>query len=72
MGTGIVGSLVVLDPGDGAGGGDVNCTPRLTCDVSESDRTAGVSELENKLTVGVFTVEFVIAVAMPPRPSEMA
>src|SRR3954469_2175904 len=30
---------------------DVNRTPRLTCDASESDSTAGVSEFENRLTV---------------------
>ena len=50
----------------------MNRTPRLTWAVSESERTAGVSELENKLTVGVFTVKFAVAVAVPPRPSEMA
>src|SRR5215212_7270783 len=30
---------------------EVNRTPRLTCDASASDSTAGVSELENRLTV---------------------
>src|SRR5262245_59713528 len=47
---------------------DVNRTPRLTCDVSESDSTAGVSELENRLTVCGVTVILKVSVAVrPPR-----
>ena len=48
---------------------EVNRTPRLTWAVSESERSAGVSEVENKLTVGVVTARLAVAVAMPPRPS---
>ena len=47
---------------------ELNRTPRFTCDVSESDSTAGVSELENRLTVdGVTTILKVSLAVRPPR-----
>src|SRR4051794_34138081 len=51
---------------------DVNRTPRLTCDASESDNTAGLSLVENRLTVAgaaVPTVMLNVSVAARPAVS---
>src|SRR5690348_7453359 len=46
---------------------DVNRTPRLTCDASESESTAGVSELENRLTVAGVVVTAILKVSLAAR-----
>src|SRR3954469_25548024 len=47
---------------------EVNCTPRLTCDVSEFDRMAGVSEVENRLTPEGAVVTARLNVSLADRP----
>src|SRR3954453_15028827 len=49
---------------------EVNRTPRLTWDASESDSTAGVSELENRLTVegGAVVPTVMLNVSLAARP----
>ena len=48
---------------------ELNRTPRLTCDVSESDSIAGVSELENRLTVCGVTAILKVSLAVRPPAS---
>ncbi|MGY3365250.1 hypothetical protein ACVWZL_002375 [Bradyrhizobium sp. GM2.4] len=46
---------------------DVNRTPKLTCDVSESDSTEGLSEVENRLTVDGVVLTTILNISLAER-----